>query len=630
MFLEKINQTGDIKELSSQDLPALSKEIRSFLIKSLSETGGHLSSNLGVVELTIALHRFLDFPEDKLIWDVGHQCYTHKILTGRKDAFSGIRQYGGISGFPKKCESVTDVFETGHASNSISAGLGLVRARDLSGADYKVVSVIGDGALSGGEAYEALNNAAKLDSNFIIILNDNEMSISESTGGISRHLNSMRTAQGYLNLRDNIYHSLNQKSKSKVIDGIRRAKNSLKSLVVPGMLFENLGLTYLGPVDGHDFTQLKTALEAASRVRKAVVLHVITKKGKGYQPAEKHPARFHGTAPFLIENGVPVKRTKSAYQDIFSTVMCKQGERDEKVVCITAAMEDGTGLKRFHNMFPERFFDVGIAEQHAVTFAAGLALGGYKPIFAVYSTFLQRAYDQIIDDVCMQDLPVVFAVDRAGIVGADGETHQGIFDLSYLCTIPNLTVMAPKNKWELSDMIKFALVFHHPIAIRYPRGEAWDGLQEYRNEIILGKAEVIFDESGDTSNTPEHKTADVCLFAIGSMVKTATQVRAQLKSAGYSCSLVNARFAAPFDESCIQKMASTHKVIVTMEENVSDGGFGERVASMLNQTALHTQVLQMAVPKKFIPHGAPDRLLHDIGLDSEGIYRKIISCLSGN
>ncbi|MBQ4417565.1 MAG: 1-deoxy-D-xylulose-5-phosphate synthase, partial [Butyrivibrio sp.] len=470
MWLEQIRETNDIKKLPEEALPVLAQEIRSFLVEHLSVTGGHLGSNLGAVELTIALHRTLDLPEDKIIWDVGHQSYTHKILTGRGGGFDKLRQTGGLSGFPKKSESDTDVFETGHASNSISAGLGLVMARELAGENYTVVTVIGDGALSGGEAYEAINNASKLESNYIIILNDNNMSISEPTGGISRYLNSIRTMPGYLDLRDNVYNSLAGRRHNRMIEHVRRAKNSVKQLFVPGMFFEQLDATYLGPVDGHDISALTRALKAAGRVRKAVVVHVVTKKGKGYPPAENHPARFHGTDPYHIENGVPIKRKKAAYQDIFSTVMIKLAERDEKVVAITAAMAEGTGLKRFRNIYPDRFFDVGIAEAHAVTFAAGLALGGYKPVVAVYSTFLQRAYDQVMQDVCMQHLPVVFAIDRAGIVGADGETHQGMFDLSYLTTIPNLTVLAPKNKWELSDMMKYAVALGKPCAIRYPRG----------------------------------------------------------------------------------------------------------------------------------------------------------------
>ena len=469
IILDKINKTGDVKNIPENELPMLSQEIRDFLVQKLSVTGGHLASNLGTVELTIALHRSLNLPEDKIVWDVGHQCYTHKILTGRKNDFDNLRKFGGISGFPKKSESDTDCFDTGHSSNSISAGLGMVKARDLRGEDYTVVSVIGDGALTGGMAYEALNNAAKLETNFIIILNDNNMSISESIGGMSKYLGHIRTMDGYLNLKADVYKQLS--GQTRVIEKIRHVKNNFKQFFVPGMLFENLGITYLGPIDGHNEALLEHEIQEAKKVKKAVILHVITKKGKGYEPAEKHPSRFHGAEPFNIENGIPAHHRKvAAYQDIFSTVMWKLGERDPRVCAITAAMADGTGLKRFRNKFPDRFFDVGISEEHAVTFAAGLAEGGMRPVFAVYSTFLQRAYDQIIEDVCLQNLPVVLAIDRAGLVGSDGETHQGIFDLSYLSSMPNMHIMAPKNKWELSDMLKFAVKFDGPIAIRYPRG----------------------------------------------------------------------------------------------------------------------------------------------------------------
>ena len=427
MLLELINKTGDIKKIPQQKYQELAGEIRHFLIETISKTGGHLASNLGAVELTMALHLALDLPKDKIIWDVGHQAYTHKILTGRKDKFDTLRQFGGLSGFPKRCESSTDCFDTGHSSTSISAGLGMVKARDLMGEDYTVVSVIGDGSLTGGLAYEALNNASKLETNFIIILNDNEMSISESVGGMKKYLNNVRTADGYLNLKEDVYAQLS--SNHKVVDGIRRAKNSFKQLFVPGMVFENLGITYLGPVDGHNVASLERTIKEAKKVKKAVMIHVMTKKGKGYGPAERHPARFHGTEPFIVENGLPRNpRTTANYQDIFSTVMCKLGARNAKVVAITAAMADGTGLKRFRNMYPDRFIDAGIAEEHAVTFAAGMAAGGYKPVFAVYSSFLQRAYDQILEDVCLQKLPVVFAIDRAGLVGSDGETHQGIIN----------------------------------------------------------------------------------------------------------------------------------------------------------------------------------------------------------
>ncbi|MBD5486942.1 MAG: 1-deoxy-D-xylulose-5-phosphate synthase, partial [Lachnospiraceae bacterium] len=455
MLLEKIEQTNDIKQLTEADYGVLAEEIREFLITSISETGGHLGSNLGAVELTMALHLFLNLPEDKIIWDVGHQSYTHKILTGRRDGFANLRKFGGMSGFPKRKESDCDCFDTGHSSTSISAGLGMVKARDIQGGKNTIVSVIGDGSLTGGMAYEALNNASRLETNFIIVLNDNNMSISENVGGVSKYLNNIRTADMYLDLKEGVYNSLHGKSKygDKMVSQIRRVKSSFKNLVVPGMFFEDMGITYLGPVDGHNISAMVRMLKEAKKIRGAVLLHVITQKGKGYAPAERHPARFHGAEPFDIETGIPSKpQSKANYTDIFSTVMCKMGQRDEQVVAITAAMPDGTGLKRFRNMYPERFFDVGIAEEHAVTFAAGLAAGGLKPIVAIYSSFLQRAYDQILHDVCLQNLPVVFAIDRAGLVGSDGETHQGIFDLSYLSSIPNMHIMAPKNKWELSDM----------------------------------------------------------------------------------------------------------------------------------------------------------------------------------
>ena len=433
MLLEKIEQTNDIKQIAESDYGVLAQEIREFLIQSISETGGHLGSNLGAVELTMALHLFLNLPEDKIIWDVGHQSYTHKILTGRRDGFANLRKFGGMSGFPKRKESECDCFDTGHSSTSISAGLGMVKARDIKGEKNTIVSVIGDGSLTGGMAYEALNNASRLETNFIIILNDNNMSISENVGGVSKYLNNIRTADMYLDLKEGVYNSLHGKSKygDKVVSQIRRAKSSFKHLVVPGMFFEDMGITYLGPVDGHNISSMVRLLGEARKIRGAVLLHVITQKGKGYVPAERHPARFHGAEPFDIETGIPSKpQSKANYTDIFSTVMCKLGQRQENVVAITAAMPDGTGLKRFRNMYPERFFDVGIAEEHAVTFAAGLAAGGLRPIVAIYSSFLQRAYDQILHDVCLQNLPVIFAIDRAGLVGSDGETHQGIFDLS--------------------------------------------------------------------------------------------------------------------------------------------------------------------------------------------------------
>ncbi len=611
MLLDEINKTGDIKNVPAAKYPELAQEIRDFLINKISVSGGHLASNLGTVELTMALHVALDLPEDKIIWDVGHQSYTHKILTGRKDKFDTLRQYGGMSGFPKRCESDTDCFDTGHSSTSISAGLGMVKARDLKKDDYTVVSVIGDGSLTGGLAYEAMNNAAKLETNFIIILNDNEMSISESVGGMKKYLNSVRTAEGYLNLKEDVYAQL--RTNHKVVDNIRKAKNSFKQLFVPGMVFENLGITYLGPVDGHNTAELVKVIKEAKKVKKAVMIHVMTKKGKGYEPAERHPARFHGTEPFIVENGLPRNpRTTANYQDIFSTVMCKLGDRDDKVVAITAAMADGTGLKRFRNMYPDRFVDAGIAEEHAVTFAAGLAAGGYKPVFAVYSSFLQRAYDQILEDVCLQDLPVVFAIDRAGLVGSDGETHQGIFDISYLSSMPNMTICAPKNKWELSDMLKFAVNYGRPIAIRYPRGNAYDGLKEFRAPVEPYKCEPIYEEK------------DICLLAVGCMVKIAEEVRDILKSSGLKCSLVNARFVKPIDTDYIKVASKTHKLFVTMEENVVSGGYGEKVRAFIDENRIDCNVLQIAIPDKFVTHGSVDQLRKALGIDAQSVADRIM------
>ncbi len=610
MVLERIQKENDIKELSEEELKILADEIREFLIQKISESGGHLASNLGVVELTMALHLVLDFPKDKLIWDVGHQSYTHKLLTGRRDGFDELRKYGGMSGFPKRKESACDSFDTGHSSTSISAGLGYAHAREITGEDYKIISVIGDGALTGGMAFEALNNAAQLKSNFTIVLNDNNMSISENVGGLSSYLSGFRTADAYLDLKLGVLNSLNKIPVygDKVVEKIRRTKSGIKQLLIPGMLFEEMGIIYLGPVDGGDIKGIVKLLREASHIDGPVLVHVMTHKGAGYVPAERHPARFHGTEPFEIETGLPKKpRTKANYTDIFSTVMRKLGDRDKKVVAITAAMTDGTGLKRFHNMFPERFFDVGIAEQHAVTFAAGLAAGGLKPIFAVYSSFLQRAYDQIVHDVCIQNLPVVFAIDRAGLVGSDGETHQGIFDISYLSSIPNMTILAPKNKWELSDMIKYAVDFGAPIAVRYPRGEAYDGLKEYRAPIVYGKSEWI------------HCESEIVLFALGSMVKTAEAVYGNLKEQGYACSLINARFAKPLDKEALREVTAKHRLIVTLEENVTNGGFGEHITEFYNEEGNPIRVLNIAIPDTYVEHGNVDILRKELGIDAETV-----------
>ena len=582
MLLETIKKANDIKKIPPDKFPQLAEEIRAFLLDHVSRTGGHLASNLGAVELTMALHYVFCLPADKIIWDVGHQSYTHKILTGRQEGFDSLRTLGGMSGFPKRSESPCDAYDTGHSSTSISAGVGYVCARDLKGEDYHVISVIGDGALTGGMAYEAINNASALKKNFIIVLNDNEMSISENVGGISSYLSNMRTTEGYFELKAGVKNSLNKIPGlgPAAIKQIHKTKDSLKRLMIPGMFFEDMGLTYLGPINGHDCNRMIQVFQEAKRVSGPVLVHVKTEKGRGYEPAMRHPARFHGTAAFDLEHGIPLNNNgKANYTDIFSTVMRKFGDREEKVVAVTAAMPDGTGLKRFRNMFPDRFFDVGIAEEHAVTFAAGLALGGMIPVVAVYSSFLQRAVDQIIEDVCLQNLHVIFAVDRAGLVGSDGETHQGCFDLSYLSMIPNMTVMAPKNKWELSDMMKFAVSYDGPIAVRYPRGEAYDGLEEFREPIVRGRSEMIYRGKG------------IALLAVGSMVKTAEAVRKKLLEDGDNPTLVNARFVKPLDKKMLDSLAKDHEVIVTMEENVKSGGFGSAVVEYLHTAYPEVQVL---------------------------------------
>ena len=621
MYLDKINHTGDIKKIPTEYLNALSSEIREFLIEKISVTGGHLGSNLGTVELTMALHLELNLPKDEIIWDVGHQSYTHKLLTGRKNDFDTLRQYGGMSGFPKRRESECDVFDTGHSSTSISAGLGLCKARDLTGEKKTIVSVIGDGSLTGGMAFEALNNAGKLNSNFIIILNDNKLSISENVGGIPKYLNSIRTSEGYLDLKDDVYNKIaGTPAGDSIVKNIRRAKNSIKSLMSPGMLFEEMGVVYLGPINGHDIGQIRRAIKEAKRFKRAVMIHVVTEKGKGYAPAIRHPARFHGTGPFDIETGLPKKSSAVSWTNVFSTIMTKLGDRNPRICAVTAAMPDGTGLKRFANAYPDRFFDVGIAEEHAVTFAAGLAAGGMIPVVAIYSSFLQRAYDQIIHDVCMQNLHVIFAIDRAGIVGNDGETHQGVFDLSYLSGIPGMTVCAPKNKWEFSDMMKFAASYGAPIAIRYPRGPVCEELEEFRTDIVAGEAEWIYREE------------EIALFAVGSMVSVADEVRRKLEEKGHKASLINARFVSPIDKETVREALRFHKLIVTLEENVRSGGFGEKILDIVNNEKLlypgiGTKCLIISLPDEFIEHGDCRILKEKAGIDADSVTEKILNVL---
>lgn len=613
-MLEKINKPNDIHKIALADFPLLAEEIRQFLIESVSRTGGHLASNLGAVELTLALHNVLDLPQDRIIWDVGHQAYTHKILTGRKDGFAKLRQEGGMSGFPKRKESDCDAFDAGHSSNSISAGLGYVRARDLLGQNYRVVSVIGDGALTGGMAYEAMNNAAGLKTNFIIVLNDNNMSISKNVGGMSSYLSALRTAESYTGMKINVTKTLKKVPKigPAIVDTMRKTKSSIKQLIIPGMLFENMGITYLGPVDGHKMRQMMRLFNEAKRVEGPVIVHVLTEKGRGYTPACVHPDRFHGTGPFDIKTGKSLSAKKSlTYTDVFSDTVTALGKEQKKLVCITAAMREGTGLKRFAKEFPDRFFDVGIAEEHAVSFAAGLALGGMIPVVAIYSSFLQRAVDQIVHDVCMQNLHVIFAIDRAGLVGADGETHQGCFDLSYLTMIPNMTVMAPKNAWELSKMLELSAYMAGPCAIRYPRGGAYQGLEEFQSPVQYGKSEILY--RGE-------KTA---ILSVGSMTEVCEQVYREMKAKGENPTFVNARFVKPLDTGLLDELAKDHSLFVTVEENVKSGGFGEHVAAYMEACHPETRVLPIAIWNRFVEHGEVDSLRAKIGLSPAEIFSAI-------
>ena len=616
MILEQIKGPQDIKQMSLEELGQLAQEIRAFLIEKISHTGGHLASNLGVVELTIAMYRTFDLPEDKVIWDVGHQSYTHKILSGRMAEFDELRQYGGLSGFPKRKESPYDCFDTGHSSTSLSAGLGIAQGRDILGQNYEVVSVIGDGALTGGMAYEALNNAARMKKNFIIVLNDNKMSISENVGGMSRYLNGLRTGSGYNDLKKNVANALDRIPVvgAPMIDKIKRTKNSIKQLFIPGMLFENMGITYLGPVDGHNISQLCKVFREAKNLDHAVLVHVLTKKGKGYKPAEKNPSRFHGVDPFDVTTGKSLKEKQyPSYTEVFSRKLCQLAKERPNLVALTAAMPDGTGLSDFARHYPGRFFDVGIAEAHAVTSAAGMAAAGLKPVVAVYSSFLQRAYDQVLHDVCIQDLPVVFAVDRAGLVGSDGETHQGIFDYSFLTSIPNMSVMAPKNLWELRAMLEFSMDYNRPLAIRYPRGEAYRGLRDFREPIVYGKGEMLYEEEG------------IALLAVGSMVSTAEHIRQKLKAEGRSCTLANGRFVKPFDRELVDRLAERHKVIVTLEENVLQGGYGLPVTAYIHEHYPHRRVLNIGIPDAYVEHGNVSVLREGLGIDSDSIIKTMKS-----
>lgn len=612
-LLERINQPNDIKKINKKDYAKLAKEIRGFLVRSISKTGGHLASNLGAVELTMALHLAMDFPEDKLIFDVGHQAYTHKILTGRRKEFATLRTYEGLSGFPKRKESDCDAFDTGHSSTSISAAAGLATARDLAGGKYRVAAVIGDGALSGGMAYEALNHIGGSHSNMLIVLNDNNMSISENTGGMAAYLGKVRTNTKYVEFKDDLEQTLRKtKLGTKLVYGLKRSKDSIKHFIVPGMFFEDMGITYVGPIDGHNIELMVRAFKTAFAANKPVLVHVVTEKGKGYEYAKANPSAFHGVDPFDVKTGKGlVRASETSYTSVFSEAVCALAKENEKIAAITAAMPQGTGLDAFARQYPERFFDVGIAEEHAVTFAAGLAAGGFSPVVAVYSTFLQRAYDQIVHDVCMGGLPVVFAIDRAGIVGNDGETHQGIFDISYLSHIPGMTVMAPADAAELKEMLAFAVALKRPAALRYPRGAAWNLAERRRAPLVYGKAEILYEES------------EIALLAVGSMVETAVKVRALLQKEAYRVTVVNMRFVSPLDTDLLDEAAKKHRVVVTMEENVLSGGFGEKTAAYYAECGKKVQLKNIALPNRYIEHGDAQVLRKKYGLTAETIAEEV-------
>ena len=610
MLLDKIEKANDIKKIDKSDYGELAEEIRQFLIEKISVTGGHLGSNLGAVDLTMALHLALNLPEDKIIWDVGHQSYTHKILTGRKDGFDVLRQFHGMSGFPKRKESDYDAFDTGHSSTSISAGLGLVKARDLKGEKTTIVSVIGDGSLTGGMAYEALNNAAKLETNFIVVLNDNNMSISENVGGVSKYLNNIRTATGYLDLKEGIYNALKRKPGGDgIVNSIRRAKSSFKQLVIPGMFFEDMGVTYLGPVDGHDIEGLIKVIEEAKRVKGAVLVHVITQKGKGYGPAEKHPARFHGAEPFDIETGIPSHpRTVANYTDVFSTVMCKMGQRDERVVAITAAMPDGTGLKRFRNMYPDRFFDVGIAEETAVALASGIAANGGKPVYGVYSSFIQRTFDQISQDLCIDKNPATIVIFAGSVYGMNDVTHLGLQDMPMLGNIPNLVYLAPTTKEEYLAMLDWSVEqTEYPVAIKLPGGAMIsDGKEVKKDFRRLDQYEVT------------RKGSKVAVIGLGTFYGLAGQAADLIgEKTGTVPTVINPYYITGLDEELLKELKKDHDIVVTLEDGILNGGFGEKIARFYGDSDM--KVLNYGLKKEFIDRYDVKEILLENHLTAEQI-----------
>ncbi|MDK2887582.1 MAG: 1-deoxy-D-xylulose-5-phosphate synthase [Thermoanaerobacter sp.] len=623
-LLAKINSPADLRALDINDLQQLAFEIRQEIIETVARNGGHLAPNLGVVELTLALHRVFQTPRDKIIWDVGHQSYVHKLVTGRRPVFHTLRQFGGISGFPRPQESEHDAFGTGHSSTSISAALGLALARDLKGDNYSVVAVIGDGAMTGGMAFEALNHAGHHKTGLIVVLNDNEMSIAPNVGGLARYLSRLRTDPMYSRGKEELEQLLKRIPAigPRVIKVVDRIKDSLKYLVVPGMFFEELGFIYLGPIDGHDIQTMISVFQQAKATRGPVLVHVLTRKGRGYRPAEENAGKFHGIGPFEIKTGRVIKKPGQppSYTEVFGRSLVELARQDERIVAITAAMPSGTGLDQFAAAFPERFFDVGIAEQHAVTLGAGLAAGGLKPVVAIYSTFLQRAYDQVLHDVCLQNLPVTFALDRAGLVGEDGATHHGVFDFAYLRSIPNLVLMAPGDENELRRMLKTALEYPGPAALRYPRS-AGTGcpLDEEILPLPVGKAQVL--REGD----------DVTLLAAGSMVSVASEAAMLLEQQGIQAAVINARFIKPLDEECISRYALRTRRVVTIEEHVLQGGFGSAVLELLGDRGLrNVQVVRLGIPDEFIQHGSREILLARCGLTVEVLVNTVIKMLGAH
>ena len=619
-ILERIQCPADLRGLSERQIGQLAAEIRRYMIDTVSRTGGHLAPNLGVVELTIAIHLALDCPRDKVVWDVGHQSYVHKLLTGRSSVFSSLRRQGGISGFPRPEESPYDSFATGHSSTSISAALGMARARDLAGDDYTVLAVIGDGSFASGMAFEAMNDAGHADTPLIVILNDNEMSISRSVGGLAGYLGSVRANPWRRQLRSRMQQAV---LSIPIIGRALRAlghsvKRSVKSLILRGMLFEELGFMYIGPIDGHNVRTVRRAIEDARQAGGPVLIHVITKKGLGYAPAEANPARFHGTGPFDIRTGDSAPDERKSFTSHFSDFMVHAGEADDRVVAITAAMADGTGLRAFSQRFPDRFFDVGIAEQHAVTMAAGLAAGGRRPVVAIYSTFLQRAYDQVLHDAAIGNLPVVFAIDRAGIVGEDGYTHQGSFDVAFMRHIPGMTVMSPKDETELYSMMQAALDSLGPCAVRYPRSAAPGAGARYpADPVEIGRAEVMRDGR------------HCAIFALGPMVYPALEASRILSAHGVSCAVVNARFIKPLDTSILAQYASSTGMIITCEDAALPGGYGSAVLEALSQAGMaDVRVVRLGIPDRFIEHGRRDDILGELGLDSRGIAASVLRALS--